>query len=68
MNTVLVRYGHSVRTKRTIYKKLEHKTHSESRDINENNIVQWLGETFRIFHQLAAEWCQIALIILFMTS
>ena len=56
MNTVLVRYGHSVH-KKTIYKKPERKIRSESRDIDENQIVQWLGETFGIFCRLAAEWC-----------
>ena len=39
MNTVLVRYCLSVR-KKTIYKKPERKICSESRDINENKIVQ----------------------------
>ena len=45
MNTVLVRYGHPVRTKQYT-NKTEHKTYSESRDIDENDIVQWLGEMF----------------------
>ena len=36
--------------------KPERKTRSESRDIDENDIVQWLGETFGIFRRLAAEW------------
>ena len=41
---------------KTIYqKKNERKTRSEIRDINENDIVQWLGETFGIFRWLAAE-------------
>ena len=40
MNTVLVRYGHSVRTEQYT-KKLECKTHRESRDIDENDIVQF---------------------------
>ena len=39
MNTVLVRYGHSVH-KKTIYKKPERKIRSESRDIDVNKIVQ----------------------------
>ena len=59
MNTVKVRYGHSVR-KKTIYEKLERKICSES--IDENKIVQWLGETFGIFGQLAAQWRQIAFV------
>ena len=40
----------------TIYKKPERKIRSESRDIDENDIVQWFGETFGIFRRLAAEW------------
>ena len=55
MNTVLVRYGHSLRTKHYT-KKTERKIRSESRDIDENDIVQWLGEMFGIFRRLAAEW------------
>ena len=47
MNTVLVQYGHSLRTKP------ERKICSEIRDIDENDIVQWLGETFGIFPRLA---------------
>ena len=39
MNAVLVPYGHSVCTNQYT-KKPERKTHSESRDINENYIVQ----------------------------
>ena len=35
---------------------------SESRYIDENNIVQWLGETFGIFRRLAAEWRWIAFV------
>ena len=54
MDTILVRYGHSGRTKQ--YKKNERKICSESKDIDENDIVQWLGETFGIFRRLAAEW------------
>ena len=54
MNTVLVRYLHSVRKKQYI-KKPERKICSESRDIDENKIVQRLGETFGIFHRLADE-------------
>ena len=38
MNTVLVRCGHPVRTKQYALK--ERKTRSESRDIDENEIVQ----------------------------
>ena len=55
MNTVLVGYGHFVRTKQD-RKKPERKTRSESRDIDENDIVLWLGETFGIFRRLSAEW------------
>ena len=55
MNTVLVRYGHSLRTKQYT-KKPERKIRSESRDVDENDIVKWLGETFGIFRRLAAEW------------
>ena len=55
MNTVLVQYGHFVR-KKTIYKKSERKICSESRDIDENKIVQWLGETFGIFRRLSVKW------------
>ena len=39
MNTVLVRYGHSLRTKQYT-NKTERKIRSESRDIDENDIVQ----------------------------
>ena len=35
---------------KTIYKNPEHKTHIESRDIDENNIVPWLGEMFVTLH------------------
>ena len=42
-----------------IKKKTELKTRTESRAIDENNIVHWLGETFGIFLRLAAEWRQI---------
>ena len=55
MNTVLVRCGHSVIKKNNIQKKPERKIRSESRDIDENNIVQGLGETFGIFRRLSAE-------------
>ena len=55
MNTVLVRYGHSLRTKQYT-KKNEHKIRSESRDIDENDIIQRLGETVGIFCLVAAEW------------
>ena len=54
MKTVLALYGHSVWQK--IYEKPERKKRSESRDIYENDIVQWHGETFGIFRRLAAEW------------
>ena len=55
MNTVLVRYGRPLRTKQYT-KKPERKIRRESSDIDENDIVQWLGETIGIFHRLAAEW------------
>ena len=32
---------------------------SESRDIDENDIVQWLGETFGIFRRLLAEFRRV---------
>ena len=35
--------------------KPERKIRRESRDIDENDIVQWLGETIWIFRRLAAE-------------
>ena len=52
MNTVLVRYGHSLRTKQYTKKKTERKIRSKSRDIDEKDIVQWLGETFGILSRL----------------
>ena len=55
MNTVLVRHGLSRRTKQYT-KKPERKIRSESRDIDENDIVQWPDETVGIFRRLAAEW------------
>ena len=58
MNTVLVRYGHTVR-KNNIQKN-ERKICSESRD--ENKIVQWLGETIGIFRPLAADLRRIAFV------
>ena len=54
MNTVLVRYGHSDHTKQYT-KKNERKIRSESRDIDGNDIVKRLGETFGIFRRPAAE-------------
>ena len=36
--------------------KPELKIRSESRDIDENDIVQWLGETFGIVRWLAPKW------------
>ena len=61
MNTVLVRYGHSVRKKR--YTKIPNaKICSESRYIDENQIVQRDGETFGIFRRLAAEWRRAAFV------
>ena len=41
---------------RPIVLKPERKARSESRDIDENDIVQWHGETFSIFCRQAAEW------------
>ena len=43
---------------KTIYKKPECKIRSEIGDINEKDIILWLGETFGIFRRLAAEWRQ----------
>ena len=40
-------------------KKNERKTRCKSKDIDENNIVQWLGKTFGIIRRLAAEWRRI---------
>ena len=54
MNTVLVRYGYYVHTKR-YEKKTERKTRSKSRYIDENKIVHWLGETFGIICRIATE-------------
>ena len=48
--------------KNNIQKKPERKIRSESRDIDENKIVQWLGETLGIFRRLAAEWRQMAFV------
>ena len=42
--------------------KTERKIRTESRDIDENDIVQWLGETFGIFRRLAAEWRRLMFI------
>ena len=57
LNTVLVRYGYFVPTKR--YKNPERKPRSDSRDIDENKLVHWLGERFGIIRRLAAEWRRI---------
>ena len=55
MDTILVRYGHSSRTKQ--YTKNPNAKYAvKAKDIDENDIVQWLGETFDIFRRLAAEW------------
>ena len=54
MNTVLVRC-HFVR-KKQYTKKTKRKTHSESRDINENDIIQGIGKMFGIFRLLVAKW------------
>ena len=43
-------------------KKTERKICSENRDIDENKIVQWLGEVFGIFRRLATEWRQITFV------
>ena len=40
---------------KTVYKKPERKICSESRDIDENKIVQRLGETLGLFRRLAAD-------------
>ena len=56
MNTVLFRYGYYIRTKQYEKNPNAIKTRNESRDINENKIVQWLGETLGIIGRLAAEW------------
>ena len=42
--------------------KPERKICSENKDIDENNIVQWLGKMFGIFRWLAAEWRRQAFI------
>ena len=55
----------SLSSYKTIFKKHERKIHSESRDIDENDIVHWLGEMFGIFRRLAVEWRRL---MLFMTS
>ena len=57
MNTVLVRYGYFVRTKR-YEKKNPNTKHAvfKSRDIDKNKIVHWLGEFFGIILLLSAEW------------
>ena len=60
MNTGLVLYGHPNRTKQ--YTKTRTQTCSESRDVGENDIDQWLGETFGIYCQLATEWRRIAFV------
>ena len=39
-----------------IWKKIKCKTRCESRDIDENKIVQSLGETFGMIRRLATEW------------
>ena len=53
MNTVSVRYGHSVRKK--LIQKTKRKIRSESRDIDYNKFIQRLVEAFGIFRRLAAE-------------
>ena len=62
MNTVLVRHGHSIHKKQYTKKTPERKIRSESRDIDENKIIQWLGEMFGIFRRLAAEWRRIGFV------
>ena len=42
--------------------KNDRKTRSESRDIDENDIAQCLGEMFGIFSRLAAEWRRLAFV------
>ena len=53
MNTVSVGDGHCDRKNQCT--KNKRKTRSESRDIDENDISQCLGETFLICRQLASE-------------
>ena len=55
INTVLVRYGHSVQTKQ--FTKNPTAKHTVKADISMKTIgiiVQWLGETFGIFRPLVA--------------
>ena len=55
MNTVLVRYDHSVRTKQ--YTKNPNAKHAKKAEISMKTILfSDLGETFSIFLRLAAEW------------
>ena len=55
LNAPLPFYGRGIKTP-------ERKKRSESRDIDENNIVQCLWETFGIFRLLATERRRIALV------
>ena len=54
MNAILARHGRSVRRKQYT-KKTKREIQSETRDTDGNNIVQRLGETFGIFHRVAAK-------------
>ena len=65
MNTVVVWYGHPVRTKQ--YTKNMNAKHAVKADISffdivENDIVQWLGAMVGTFRQLAAKWRRIAFV------
>ena len=55
MNTVLVRYGHSLRTKQ--YTKNPKAKYAVKAEISMKTIsFNYLGETFGIFRRQAAEW------------
>ena len=62
MNTVLVRYGHSVREKQ--YTKNPNAKYAVKAEISmkKKKNVQRLGATFGIFRRFAAEWHQIAFV------
>ena len=62
MNTVLVRYGHSVRKK--LYTKHPNAKYAVKAEIlmKTKSFNVGLGEMFRIFRRLAAEWRQIAFV------
>ena len=56
MNTVFVRYGHSVHKKQYTKNPNAKYAVKADRDIDENKIVRWHDETFGIFRPLVAEW------------